>query len=162
ESVVGEGSTFRVRLPATQIAAQTTPRDVAARPNEQAPVHRGQFLVVDDDLNVANTLGMLLGFQHDVLVLTQAKQALELLLGGARFDGIFCDLMMPEMTGMDLHRALVGTASEQAERMVFVTGGAFTEAAQAFLASVPNDRTEKPFIASELDAIVRRRVAAAR
>ena len=70
--------------------------------------------------------------------------------------------MMPEMTGMDLHCALALAAPDQAERMVLVTGGAFTEAARAFLARVPNDRLEKPFIASELDAVARRLATATR
>jgi hypothetical protein len=39
--------------------------------------------------------------------------------------------------------------------MVFVTGGAFTERAQRFLASVPNPRLEKPFTIEQLLQILR-------
>ena len=45
---------------------------------------------------------------------------------GERFDAILCDLMMPGMTGMDLHEALSRLAPEQASRVVVLTGGAFT------------------------------------
>ena len=48
--------------------------------------------------------------------------------------------MMPGMTGMDLHEALATAAPASAARMVFLTGGAFTARAQAFLAEVPNAR----------------------
>jgi len=42
--------------------------------------------------------------------------------------------MMPELTGMELHAQLLDLAPDQADRMVFVTGGAYTEMAQRFLA----------------------------
>jgi CheY-like chemotaxis protein len=64
-----------------------------------------------------------------VLVLS----ALQRITAGERFDIIVCDLMMPQMTGMDLHAALTRAAPDQAARMVFLTGGAFTERARRFL-----------------------------
>ena len=65
--------------------------------------------------------------------------------GGEHFDAIVCDLMMPEMTGMDLHAALSIADSAAARSMVFITGGAFTPRAREFLASIDNPRLEKPF-----------------
>jgi hypothetical protein len=44
--------------------------------------------------------------------------------------------------------------------MVFVSGGAFTSRAQAFLDAVPNARIEKPFDSIGLRALVRTRVRA--
>ena len=52
-------------------------------------------------------------------------EALALVLEGKRFDLILCDLMMPVMTGMDLHAELLIVAPDQAARMVFMTGGVF-------------------------------------
>jgi CheY-like chemotaxis protein len=74
---------------------------------------------------------------------------------------ILCDLMMPQMTGMQLHAALVEKAPTQAERMVFLTGGAFTPGARAFLEAVPNEYLEKPFDREQLRALVNRKVSAA-
>jgi CheY-like chemotaxis protein len=62
--------------------------------------------------------------------------------------------MMPQMTGMDLYDELVRTAPAQADRMVFLSGGAFTAAARTFLEDVPNQRLEKPFDTRELLALV--------
>ena len=76
--------------------------------------------------------------------------------GGETFDLILCDLMMPDMTGMDLHRELSGTAPEQASRMIFLTGGAFTATALQFLSETPKEHIEKPFHAANLRAIVQR------
>ena len=74
---------------------------------------------------------------------------------GERFDVILCDLMMPQMTGMDLHRALSEQIPEQAGRMVLLTGGAFTPGAVSFLDRVPNRRLDKPFDPARLRAAVR-------
>lgn len=42
------------------------------------------------------------------------------------------------------------------ERMVFMTGGAFTPQAKAFLARVANERVEKPFDSKKLRALADR------
>jgi CheY-like chemotaxis protein len=76
--------------------------------------------------------------------------------GGEKFDLVLCDLMMPDMTGMDLHAELSIIAPEQASGMIFLTGGAFTENARTFLANPPKEHIEKPFDASNLRATVRR------
>jgi CheY-like chemotaxis protein len=78
------------------------------------------------------------------------------------YDVILCDLMMPEMTGMELHAQLETTQPERAARMVFVTGGAYTPAAMSFLERVPNPRLEKPFDPENLRTQVREWVAKAR
>lgn len=43
---------------------------------------------------------------------------------------------------------------EQSARIVFTTGGAFTEAARSFLERVPNTRLAKPFTKRELETAV--------
>ena len=74
---------------------------------------------------------------------TGAKEALLRLDAGERFDLILCDLMMPEMSGMDLHRRLQQSAPDQAAKIRFMTGGAFTEITQAFLAQLNNESIEE-------------------
>jgi CheY-like chemotaxis protein len=66
--------------------------------------------------------------------------------------------MMPQMTGMELHAELARLAPEQAARIVFVTGGAFTAGARAFLDAVPNQRIEKPFETQQLRAVLNDRI----
>jgi CheY-like chemotaxis protein len=91
-----------------------------------------------------------------VTVLDDAREARRRLASGERFDLIFCDLMMPNMTGMDLHAELSRDLPEQAARMIFITGGPFADEARTFLARVPNDRIEKPFDLPNLRALVER------
>lgn len=85
-------------------------------------------------------------------------QALERLGAGERFDLILCDLMMPSMTGMELHDAVVRVDPDQATRMIFLTGGAFTPAARTFLERVANAQIEKPFDVAELRALIHERL----
>jgi len=95
-----------------------------------------------------------------VEVVVSSRRALELLMapeGG--YDVILCDLMMPELTGMELHEQLERAKPERARRMVFITGGAYTPVAKAFLERVSNPRVEKPFEPEKLRAQVREWVA---
>ena len=91
-------------------------------------------------LLVSSALRRTLAREHDVEVVVSSKRALEMLLSPeGLYDVILCDLMMPEMTGMELHAQLEAAKPERARRMVFVTGGAYTPAAMQFL-----DRGDQP------------------
>jgi len=156
ESTLGKGSTFRVALPiARHEAIEVTAPVVEAM---AGPGRRGRILVVDDEELVLRSVKRLLTKEHDVVALAKAKQALALCAGGETFDLILCDLMMPDMTGMDLHRELSRVAPEQAKRMVFLTGGAFTANAWTFLSDPAREHLEKPFSPTTLRAVVRRHV----
>jgi len=48
------------------------------------------------------------------------------------------------MTGAELHASLGEVAPELTARMIFITGGAFSPASQAFLERVSNQCFEKP------------------
>ncbi|MFP2959592.1 two-component regulator propeller domain-containing protein [Myxococcus sp. 1LA] len=124
---------------------------------------RGRVLVVDDDALVSGAIRRTLSRENDVEVLVSARRALETLTGPeARFDVVLCDLMMPEMTGMDLYDALAQVDPRAAERIVFITGGAFTATARTFLERVGNPRVEKPFDPEALRQLIRSEVARAR
>ncbi len=115
---------------------------------------RGRILVVDDEPRMGRALQRLLATDHDVTTALSAQEALDLVSGGARFDVVLCDLMMPGMSGMDLHGRMESAAPEVAARMVFMTGGAYTTGAQQFLERVPNRRLEKPFRPEALEALI--------
>jgi CheY-like chemotaxis protein len=93
---------------------------------------------------------------HDVTTATSATKALHVLSSGERYDLILCDLMMPEMTGMDFYARLQQVAPDQAAKIMFMTGGVFTEKAQAFLGQFTNGSIEKPFTTAKLREQVRR------
>ena len=66
--------------------------------------------------------------------------------------------MMPQVTGMELYARICKEFPEQAPRVVFLTGGAFTQAARDFLARVSNRTLEKPIDRHGLLALVSERV----
>lgn len=65
----------------------------------------------------------------DVRVINDSTEALAALRTGA-FDSILCDLMMPNVTGIDIHRELRST--------------------EVFIRSVPNPCLRKPFSTNDL------------
>lgn len=153
DSVVGRGSTFRVSLP-----LGVAPEPVASRPSggaEPAKL-RGRLLLVDDEPFILRIVKLVLGKDHEVVAKESAVEALAMITAGERFDLILCDLMMPQMTGEELHTELLRVAPEQAARMIFLTGGAFTPAAQQFLSDRSIGYIEKPFDSANLRAIVQR------
>ncbi len=119
---------------------------------------QARVLVVDDEPGVGAALRRCLR-GSDVVVTENAAEALARLRRGERFDVVFCDLMMPGMRGDQLYAEVVRTAPEQAERFVFVTGGATDRATAEFLARVPNTIVEKPFHIDNLREIVKGRMA---
>ena len=114
--------------------------------------------MIDDEVAVGRALRGALADEHDVLVAGSGREALELLAKDDRYDVILCDLMMPDMTGMDVWEQLRREGNRVADKVVFVTGGAFTPRAREFLDSVANIHIEKPFDMMELRALVRGRI----
>lgn len=140
---------FRVVLPPAVTRAPGVPQ---ATPTAR----RGTVMVVDDDTMFANSLGRLLAREHDVVVCRNGIEAFERLHAGERFDAIVCDLMMPGLGGFELYGKVFKLATEQAERMIFLT--ARTPEGQTFLTEVTNPYFEKPCNLDSLRATIRRLV----
>ncbi len=147
ESEPGSGTTARVELPA------------APPPSARGPVREGpqrlrrRVLVVDDEPVVGKSLRRLLP-EHDVTVTGGAAEALASIATQPDLDIILCDLMMPEVSGIELYRELASRHPELAARVVFITGGAFTPEATAFLRQTGNPLLEKPFDLPRLRELV--------
>ena len=160
DSEPGRGSAFRVLLPPAADAPAGGARvQPAAAPAAPATAARARVLVVDDEALIGSTIRRILsGVQVEVL--TDPRQALARLLEGEPYDLILCDLMMPELTGMDLHAALQAARPAAAARMAFMTGGAFTERARDFLETCGAPQVHKPFSPQGLRDAVRAWLAA--
>jgi CheY-like chemotaxis protein len=151
ESEVGHGSVFRVRLPCRGRAvptAQAEPAAAAAAPALRPA--RLRVLVVEDEELVALTIKRMLDRHHEALVVSRGSEALALLGAGQEFDVIVCDLMMPNMTGMQLFAEIERRHGEVLDRMLFMTGGAFSTDADEFLQRLPRPPLIKPFQPKEL------------
>jgi signal transduction histidine kinase/ActR/RegA family two-component response regulator len=130
ESQVGEGTTVRVTLPAWQ---GVVPEQDPVMSSSIRTFKNRRLLVVDDDVLVARTLARQLSGHH-VEVVSSGQAALDRLSAGRTdFDLVLCDLMMPDMTGMEVYEAVEETCPELAERFVFISGGGVTERSRKFL-----------------------------
>jgi CheY-like chemotaxis protein len=129
-----------------------------ARTAPRAATRRARLLVVDDEPQIGNTLRLLLDPDHEVVPVTSAREALERIKGDRPFDIIFCDLMMPEVSGTDFYKQLSTSAPELLDRLVFMTGGVFSTRTNAFLEKLPNPCIEKPFDIGALLALINERM----
>ncbi len=126
------------------LRAELPPRTEEPAAVRGGSARRGRILIVDDEPRLAQSLRMLLESAHDVVATTRGSEALELVSSGQPFDLVVCDLQMPGTSGMDIYARLREQAPELAQRLVFMSGGAYTPAASAFIRSVPNRVLEKP------------------
>lgn len=108
---IGKGSTFTVRLP----AAQPDPAvDTAQKAPTRSPAHALRILIVDDNRESADTLGILLQIKgHTARVAYHARDALTL-AGEFAPHLMLIDLSMPDISGFELLQALKasGTAPD--------------------------------------------------
>jgi CheY-like chemotaxis protein len=157
ESAPNRGAVFRVVLPPRSSAVQA--RTVALSAGWAETPDRPRVMVVDDEPLVCELIKTLLEEGYHVEVFTSSREALGQLLAGEHFDLVLCDLMMPELTGMDVHAELKRVDPAQAERMVFMTGGTFTERAHRFIDGVGAPTLTKPFRREQLHETLARRLA---
>jgi PAS domain S-box-containing protein len=150
ESKLGVGTVFKVSLR----AAHSEAKEAVATPAVSPVGRRGRVLMIDDEKMMGKAVQRMLASEHEVQVFTSAREALDCIVGGQRFDVILCDMMMPVLTGMDFYELLLEQVPGQAERIVFLTGGAFTQKAREFLERVASARLEKPFELQRLRALV--------
>ena len=145
----GRGSIVRVTL------ALAGPQPPSAQPAAPIASGRRRVLIVDDEEILVRAYGRLLERDHDVTALVSPGEALRRIQAGERWDAILFDLQMPELDGIELFEQLQLTRPELAGRVAFITGGAFTPRALAFL-----DRNTRPTLSKPIDAEALREVVA--
>lgn len=150
ESELGAGTTFRLYLP-TANGVENEPHVPATSPE---PALRLKILVVDDERGIRDLLRRYLQ-HHEVEFAPSGRAALAALTANPLRDLILCDVMMPDLTGVEVHTRIKALSPQLAERFVFITGGAFGAETQAVLEDLPNQRLYKPFGRAEIAAVVR-------
>jgi signal transduction histidine kinase len=157
ESEIHRGTVFRIVLPAGPERTLRTPMPTPVSISDL----RGRILIVDDEPRLGEAVKDMIGGGHETRVITKGAEALALLMqepDDKRFDVILCDLHMPDISGMDLHQTLVAHRPATAERIVFMTGGTFTERSREFVNRVPNPCIDKPIDVQKLRDLVARRL----
>ena len=147
------GTRFELRIPVeTGLAVMDARRE--SRPISEAPLTRSRLLIVDDDAMVLSALRRRLRRRYDVTTALGGVEALALLATDPGFDSIICDLMMPRVDGKSFYEEVRAEHPELAERIVFMSGGAFTPRLRRFAASVLNPVLQKPVGREELEAML--------
>ena len=149
ESEVGAGTAVTVRF-----AAGAGARTITAPPPLAPPTgERLRVLVVDDEPLVRRVIRLSLAERHDVTDVGDGHAALAALAASGA-DVILCDLMMPGMTGRDLHDRVRDLYPGLERRIVFVTGGAFQPRLAEWMATIQNPRLIKPFTEDQIVSII--------
>jgi two-component system cell cycle sensor histidine kinase/response regulator CckA len=141
----GGGAVFTIRLPTIEAPPATETPSAPARAGAVAGPVRARVLIIDDEPQLAQVFRASLAKQHDVLAFTNGRAALGHLLESPAYDLVLCDLMMAELSGMEVFEELRRQRPGQERAFVFMTGGVFDPKVAEFLASVPNDCVDKPF-----------------
>jgi CheY-like chemotaxis protein len=136
-------------LPASDGAAPSTPRDDRA-PAPAASIARARVLVVDDELNVRRSLGLLLRSNgHEFIECDRGHEALARC--AAQRDGIdvaIVDMMMPDMTGRELVARL--RAVRPGLPVIISSGYSASSDIEALLAEPGVTLLPKPYTTDEL------------
>jgi PAS domain S-box-containing protein len=154
-STLGKGTSVCVLLP----AASSCRRPESLVPSESPAPRRGLVLVVDDDPLVATAIRRSIATQHDVVIVNRGEDAIRRIRAGEQFDVILSDLLMPQMTGMQLHDEVTKIAPDLATRMIFLTGGTSTPEVRSFFERSSRECLEKPFDNRELRARINANLA---
>lgn len=116
---------------------------------------KARILIIDDDLGLLSAMQRMLKADFDVVATDQVHKALEL----ARADDIsalIVDLVMPEMTGIEILQQV--KATNPLTEVIIVTGYASVRTAKQALRAGAYDYLERPFTRQELQHVVRNAV----
>jgi signal transduction histidine kinase len=155
----GQGTCFRLLFPAAGPPLERSAPETASgqRPRplrvDLGPLPaQVQILVVDDEPIVTEIIADVLD-DHDVVCVHRGELALDI-LRERPVHLVLCDLMMPGISGMELHATIVSEQPSYVGRFVFMTGGAYTPESQAYIESADVPVMMKPFTPSSLIAMV--------
>jgi CheY-like chemotaxis protein len=149
ESSPGEGSVFRILLPAAAPLSVATPSSAS----EETP-RRARILVIDELPVIGETIAAVLT-EHDVTVVRRPSEAFARLGANDAFDVILCDLMMPELGAREILDRLKVKWPHLLPNVVFMVDGVLAPEAREFLGVSSQRRLMKPFSVGELRATVR-------
>jgi two-component system NtrC family sensor kinase len=117
-----------------------------------ASLRRARVLVIDDEPVLLRGLKRSL-LEHDVTTASSVQQGIQL-YSKHEFDIVFCDLMMPELNGLEFYTRLSELGPSHAERLVLMTGGVFADRLGCSLAEIPTPCILKPFKHGEIERLI--------
>lgn len=145
KSKKGEGSTFTVVIPT--VPHHKEKRDKRFAGEVQGilePQQKPRILIIDDEEKILSSFKRLLKTQFDVTTANGGKRGLDILSSDTNFDAIICDVMMPEVDGKDVYEFIKEKTPQLVDRLIFLTGGTFTQRTTKFVSQLTNPVLDKP------------------
>lgn len=153
ESKLGGGSQFVFTLPLSAAPQHDCP---SSGQITAAAVARPLVLLVDDEDAIRKALTRALYRTCDVEAVASADAAMVLLGSGLTPELIVSDLLLPGMSGADLHRFVQRQRPELLRRLLFLTGGAVSPDARDFVRDHLDTVLAKPVDMQRLKSIITR------
>jgi len=115
-----------------------------------------RILLVDDEPLLLKSFERYLGgvCGHEILCARDGADALARFEAGDAADLIFCDLSMPNIDGVAVHRAICEHHPELRDRFVFLTGGVTDEATESYVQNSGARVLSKPVRQTAFDKIL--------
>ncbi|SDG70106.1 His Kinase A (phospho-acceptor) domain-containing protein [Flavobacterium omnivorum] len=122
-------------------------------------MNKNKILLVDDELNLRETISELLRYQnYDVKTANNGQEALDI-LEYWQPDLILCDIMMPVMDGNALHEIIKDIPSLNTIPFIFLTAKKENDLMRKCLLEGADDYVAKPFKIIELTSIIESKLA---
>jgi PAS domain S-box-containing protein len=146
------GACFRLTLPGSEAAAAPClPAEIRTPAVEPG---RRRALVVDDEPSIRQMLERLLNQRGFVVDLAEDGQPACGLLEQHHYEVIFCDLQLPNMSGLELIEWIRKRQPTSSSVLVLVTGGLLTPEMQSSIEAACVIVLPKPFGAAALDSLL--------
>lgn len=148
ESEPGQGTTFRILLPASPGAPMAAPA-----PARDEPVARARILFIEDEVSLHRAVRRVLR-EHELHFAESGREAMMLLEADQRFDLIVCDVVMPDVSGVEVFLWVQRQHPELLPRLAFMTGGVRSDEAQFIVRTAGRPVLEKPVDAATLRRLI--------
>jgi CheY-like chemotaxis protein len=136
---------------------------IARAEGTQVPVAtvpgRARVLLIDDEPLLLSALKRLLMTDFDLGTAGGGAEAIALLEQDDAWDGVLCDLTMPLVDGPAVHAWVEANRPALEPRLLFFSGGAFTERGERFAARIGERLLRKPLRTADVRAALGRVLA---
>jgi PAS domain S-box-containing protein len=147
------GAKFRLTLPAYHEGPATATKVTLRRREDELR----SVLVVDDEAPIRRLLARLLERRGFSVHEAETGDVALSLAGSHRFGLVICDVRMPGISGIELHRRFREKGNSVTQHFVFMTGD--TNVVEPGMEGHPHSAVlAKPFTAADLDALLARLV----
>ena len=119
-------------------------------------LRRGRVLVIDGESRAGQKLAEGL-VEHDILLVQAGADAFAVIAVGCLYNLILCDVVLPDMTGVELLERVGHDKPAQASRLVFMADARVLPVVESLLDSVSNLCIVPPYDIGGLRALIERR-----